>query len=187
MVHKKLKERELAVARLIRNSAKKDGVKAAKTIQTWRGKKHKCERLKKGDGKGIDTWRYVKYVARPILWPLCQQLAEEDLDFILMEDNAPGYDCWWANAEREKQGVKKMNWPPNSPDFNPIEQIWMLLRSRIQRRRGIERVTTIGRMNEVLVEEWDKLTVEEISKEISRLPHVMQRCSECNGGNNFHG
>ena len=63
----------------------------------------------------------------------------------------------------------------------------MLLKSRIQRRRGSERVTTICHMREVLMEEWDKVTIEEINKEISRLPHVMQRCIDCNGGNNFHG
>ena len=37
------------------------------------------------------------------------------------------------------------------------------------------------------MEEWDSITVEEIKIEISRLPHVLQRCIECNGSNNFHG
>ena len=57
-----------------------------------------------------------------------------------------------------KEGVKKVDWPPNSRDLNPIERIWMLLKSTIQRRRGSERVTTIRRMREVLMEEWGKVT-----------------------------
>jgi len=45
-------------------------------------------KLRKRDGKGIDAEGYVKYVARPILWPLCKQLDEdsEDPDVILMVD-----------------------------------------------------------------------------------------------------
>jgi stage III sporulation protein SpoIIIAA len=31
-------------------------------------------------------------------------------------------------------------------------------------------------MKEVLQEEWDRITIEEINKEISRLPTVMARC-----------
>lgn len=81
-------------------------------------------RIVKGDVKGVDSWRYIKYVCRPILWPTCKQLSEDDPEFILMEDNAPGHDCWYTNSEREKEGIAKINWPPNFPDFNSIERIW---------------------------------------------------------------
>ena len=69
---------------------------------------------------------------------------------MLMEDHAPGHDSWYTNSERQKAGImNKVNWPSNSLDFNPIEWIWVLLRSRIQRRREDDRVTTVGRMREV--------------------------------------
>lgn len=42
-------------------------------------------------------------------------------------------------------------------------------------RRGSENVTSISRMRE-LQEEWDHVTIEEITEEISRLPTVIQRC-----------
>ena len=31
------------------------------------------QKLEIGDGKGIDGWRYVKYVGKPILWPYCKR------------------------------------------------------------------------------------------------------------------
>ncbi|KAF8248445.1 hypothetical protein K440DRAFT_514093, partial [Wilcoxina mikolae CBS 423.85] len=58
----------------------------------------------------------------------------------------------------------------NSPDFNPIERIWTLLKRRIQQRRATERVTTVTDMKLVLHEEWEKITVEEINCEIDKLP-----------------
>ncbi|KAA8913099.1 hypothetical protein FN846DRAFT_886784 [Sphaerosporella brunnea] len=117
-----LREKELRIAREIRAAALASNTKAPVTTQSFRGKKHKLKRIVKGDGKGIDAWRYNKYVCRPILWPTCKRLLEEDP----------------------------------------------------------------GRMKEVLQEEWDRITIEEINREISRLPKVMARCIADNGGNNFH-
>ncbi|RPB05482.1 hypothetical protein L873DRAFT_1631455, partial [Choiromyces venosus 120613-1] len=136
--------------------------------------------------RGIDSWRYIKYVCRPLLWPVCQQLLREDQEFILMEDNVPGHDCWYTNQERVKEGVNKVNWPPNSPDFNPIERIWYLLKSRIQTHRGNERVMSVKHMREVLVEEWNHVTIDEINWEIQRLPTIMEHCLNVHGGNNYH-
>jgi len=68
-------------------------------------------------------------------------------DFILMEDNAAYYHCWYTDSEREKEGIEKMDWPPTSPDFNPIELLWFIMKSRIQTRRGSEKVTTARRMS----------------------------------------
>ena len=82
-------------------------------------------------------------------------------------------------------GIPKFEWVSNSPDFNPIERIWTILKRRIQRRRASERVTTVSEMKAALVEEWEKITVDEINREIDKLPIIM-RCLSVNGGNNYH-
>ena len=45
-----------------------------------------------------------------------------------------------------------------------------MMKRRIQRRQGSERVTTVPEMKKVLHEEWDRITIEEINKEIAQLP-----------------
>ena len=105
--------------------------------------------------------------------------------FLLM-DNAPCHKAFYTTQEREKEGISKVDWPPNSPDFNPIEHIWTLLKRRILRRRGSERITTVSAMRQVLLEEWGKITIDEINREISRLPGIMARCLEVDGSNNYH-
>jgi transposase len=181
-----LRERELKEAREIRAAAIAKGEKPPKTTQTWRGKKHKIEKVKRGKGRGIDSWRYVQHVCRPVLWPECKRLAEENSNFILMEDGAASHRSGYTTQERVNEGIRKMDWPPNSPDFNPIERIWALMKRRIQTRRGSERITTVKAMKKVLQEEWDKITIEEINNEIAKLPTIMRRCIEVNGGNKFH-
>ena len=60
------------------------------------------------------------------------------------------------------------------------------MKSRIQIRRGSERVIIAARMRVVLQEEWDRITIEEINALFQRLPTVMQRCVAV-AGNNFQG
>jgi transposase len=181
-----LRERELKEAREIRAAAKAKGEKAPKTTQTFRNKKHKIAKVKRGKGKGIDSWRYVQNGCRPVLWPECKRLTAENPNFILMEDGAASHGSEYTTQERVREGVRKMDWPPNSPDFNPIERIWTLMKSRIQTRRGSERITTVTAMKRVLQEEWDKITIEEINREIAKLPTIIKRCIEVNGGNKYH-
>ena len=57
---------------------------------------------------------------------------------------------------------------------------------RIQQRRGSERVTTVPEMKKVLHEEWDRITIEEINKEIAQPPTMISRCLAVKGGNNYH-
>ncbi|RPA97749.1 hypothetical protein L873DRAFT_1615676, partial [Choiromyces venosus 120613-1] len=74
-----------------------------------------------GDGKGVDAWWYVHQLCIPILWLTYQEWLLGNPSFLLMEDNAPAHDTGFTNWEREKQSVPKVNWPPNLPNFNPIE------------------------------------------------------------------
>ena len=182
---KELRQQELQVARELRQIAQQNGEKA-KTVQTWRGKKFKIYKLKRGDGKGIDSWRYITKLARPILWPECRHHLIENPNFILMEDNAACHNSDWTNQEGELEGIEKVNWPPNSPDFNPIEKVWTLMKRRIQRCQGLEWITTVTQMKSVLKEECEKIPIAEINTQISLLPKAMELCIKQAGGNMFH-
>ena len=61
-----------------------------------------------------------------------------------------------------------------------------MIKRRIQRRRDSERATIVPEMKKVLHEEWDRITIEEINKEIAQLPTTISRCLAVKGGNNYH-
>ena len=63
---KLLRERELAEARLARIAGKEAGEKV-KTTQSWRGKMFKIKKVDRGDSRGVDSWRYVQLLCKPLL------------------------------------------------------------------------------------------------------------------------
>ena len=82
--------------------------------------------------------------------------------------------------EEKKKGSKRVDWPANSPDFNPIEHIWTLMKSRIQTHHGHEQITSLPQMKLVLQEEWNKITIEEINKEVNKISSIIAKCININ-------
>ena len=65
-----------------------------------------------------------------------QQFWEESFEdikvSIIMEDNAPIHKKVYILI-REILGMMTLDWPPNSPDLNPIKNIWNYMKDIIAR------------------------------------------------------
>jgi len=97
---------------------------------------------------------------------------------ILMEDNASVHTAKFTQAWHIYYGFNKMNWPANSPDLNPIENVWRLLKYRVGKRFP----KTIDQLKQYLIEEWDKLTVDDYIKYVKEMPKRCKAVEDNNGG-----
>ncbi|GFS69905.1 transposable element Tcb2 transposase [Trichonephila clavipes] len=52
-------------------------------------------------------------------------------DFIFMDDNAPCHRAVLIDDFLETENIQRMSWPANSPDLNPIEDVWDMLGRQI--------------------------------------------------------
>ena len=48
------------------------------------------------------------------------------------QDNAPIHTAQKVTKWFEEQGIETMDWPPYSPDMNPIEHAWRRLKQRVE-------------------------------------------------------
>ena len=94
--------------------------------------------------------------------------------FIFQEDNDPKHASnYCRNYLRRKEAsgaLKMMEWPPQSPDLNPIEQIWGVLEDKLDRSKVHSKETLWNELQKT----WNITSVETLRKYIDTMP---RRCA----------
>ena len=75
--------------------------------------------------------------------------------------------------------VNVLDWPANSPDLNPIEQVWDQLGCRIRRNYVIH---TVNDLAAALQAEWANLPAQFAECYVNNMRHPITACTAQNGG-----
>ena len=73
--------------------------------------------------------------------------------------------------------IPKSEWPPNSPDLNPIENVWSILKSRVAERNP----ATKAELVKTIIEEWTNIPQKIIQNTIKSLTPRLQKVKQNNG------
>ncbi len=66
--------------------------------------------------------------------PSADQLFK-DADFIFQQDLAPAHTAKSTKSWLNDHGVGVLDWPANSPDLNPIENLWGIVKRKMRNKR----------------------------------------------------
>ncbi len=66
--------------------------------------------------------------------PSADQLFK-DADFIFQQDLAPAHTAKSTKSWLNDRGVGVLDWPANSPDLNPIENLWGIVKRKMRNKR----------------------------------------------------
>jgi transposase len=99
-------------------------------------------------------------------------------DYVFAQDNAP---CHKSKAAmdffREKQ-VELLPWPAGSPDLNPIENMWAILKENVAKRFP----KTKEQLEAIAKDEWEKIPQETVRRTVMSIPTRISQVLEREGG-----
>lgn len=98
-------------------------------------------------------------------------------DWILQEDNDPKHRSKLCTEWKEQSGIVTLDWPSQSPDANPIENVWAYIKHRL---RG-KRTYTLKQLSREIRRIWKALPLEYAVNLIESMPRRCQAIIDAGG------
>lgn len=114
----------------------------------------------------MDKFQYKNILEQSML-----PYAEENLPVVwtFQHDNDPKHTAKVVKDFLRNQSVTVLDWPPYSPDLNPIENLWYQVKKKV----AAKRTSNVDQLWEAFTEAWNQITDETCTKLVASMP---KRC-----------
>ena len=117
-------------------------------------------------------------IYKDTLLPSAQKMfGEEKQHWLLQEDNDPKHKSKAAQKWRDEFKVEKVNWPSYSPDQNPIENVWALMKSQVAQMK----IFTLKGLKMAIQSKWSNFSVELAQRLVASIPHRIEQLIQQEG------
>ena len=130
---------------------------------------------------GFTNKQYAEQILRKALPDFLEdQIQYAGHDFIVVEDGAPPHKGPFVREAKAAIPFTNLPHPASSPDLNPIEHMWAILKKRIWDIPGAHN----SRQNIIAAatEAWNSISMEEVRKLIDSMDHRVEAIFASNGG-----
>ena len=105
----------------------------------------------------------------------------EDRPFQFQQDGAPAHtSATTLRFLRQTFGqpFHKNQWPANSPDLNPIENLWAIIQAKVRARNP----TSVQSLKSMITMEWNKISGTVLENLVNSMGARLRQCIARNGG-----
>ncbi len=100
-----------------------------------------------------------------------------DADFIFQPDLAPAHTAKGTKSWFNDHGVTVLDWPANSPDLNPIENLWGI----VKRKMRDTRPNNADDLKAAIKATWASIPPQQCHKLITSMPHRIEAVIKAKG------
>ncbi len=115
-------------------------------------------------------------VLEHFMLPAADQLYG-DADFIFQQDLAPAHSAKTTSTWFKDHGIPVLNWPANSPDLNPIENLWGI----VKRKMRYARPNNAEELKATIRATWALITPEQCHRLIDSMPRRIAAVIQAKG------
>jgi transposase len=98
---------------------------------------------------------------------------------IWMHDNAPCHSSKFTKSFLEKYQIKTLQWPPQSPDLNPIENAWAIIKRNVESQ--VFKPKSKQELIKSFTEEWNRVSAQTWSALMKSLPKRLHEVKKQKG------
>jgi len=120
--------------------------------------------------------RYVELL-KSNLFTSASKLGMEN-NFVFQQDNDPEHTSKIAQNFFESQRIPVLSWPPQSPDFNPIEHLW----DELDRKIPVSMRTNKKVFRQAIEKVWSEIPIETPQNLVKSIPDRLEKCLKNSGG-----
>ena len=112
----------------------------------------------------LNSARYIRILSSFML-PSARQLIGKN--FVFQQDNDPKHTAKNTKAWLKDKNIECLDWPAQSPDLNPIENLWAELKKKIRAKN----LKNISELTSCLKECWSSISEEYCKKLVDSMPN----------------
>ena len=127
--------------------------------------KNKLGPLVKLEGR-VTATVYIDVLENHLL-PFLDDLDDQE-NYLFQEDNAPIHTARVVKSWKEENDIDSIPWPAQSPDLNPIENLWDELEKRV--RAHVPLPKSRENLWEILQEEWSNIDINKYQNLVDSMP-----------------
>ncbi len=117
-----------------------------------------------------------QYILEHFMVPSADQLFK-DADFIFQQDLAPAHTAKSTKSWLNEHGVGVLDWPANSPDLNPIENLWGIVKRKMRNKRP----KNAGELKATVKESWASIPPHQCRKLITSMTRQIEAVIKAKG------
>jgi transposase len=127
----------------------------------------------------IDQHSYIRHIC-PLVIECANNARAQGIDLTFMQDNAPSHSARLTVGHLRANGVNILKWPAYSPDLNPIEHLWAIMKDWIAEHYP-EYTENQEENRDIVQEAWDSIQTNVLHNLAASMPARMRAVIDANG------